>query len=159
MTRFFHNAAVVHKSGGCYTPHRFTDAQIAHFDSLDDIQAACCRSASGIKLAFVTTADEISFDYTAGYAMSARAGFDMYENGILTRQIESEPGQSRGQVVYRCQNQGFKTLEIWLPVNHEVTLSSLSLGDAAPLPVPRPQLLFLGDSITQGCYVTHASMQ
>lgn len=151
MKQFFRGAVRITESDGFFTPHRFTEAQEAHYASISEGALIRARCSSSVSLAFTTSAGVISFDYRADAFSRAFVGFDVYENGILTRHFDEPDRSEAGHIVYECRSEGKHEIEIYLSCLNEISVGNADFGsDAQPLPAYRPKLLFIGDSITQG---------
>ncbi len=149
---FFIGQADLIVSDGCYTPVRFTQAQIDRMSSSNyppEIGVRICNT-SGVRMEFITDSPEISFSFTCDNFARAHVVFDIYENNEYKQSIAFEDNTTDGEVIYKKCTQEKATITIWLPHLVRTKIYDISIGNAVPNPKNNNLILFYGDSLTQG---------
>ena len=161
IASLFKGIVSVREENGFYMPLRLTDKQLERYR---DIPRCCYPYATaGIKLDFITDANEISFVYlTANYWdwwENAQPRFDVYENGQFSAFIPLvKTGETPETVRYTCKTPGeSRRITIYFPQNAEVKIGFPSFGQASPAPISDRKFLIMGDSISQGLMGNSAS--
>lgn len=114
-----------------------------------------CRTCSGITLDFLSDADEIVVEFgKIEYQNDAQVQlFDLYTDNKF---VKSYPAD--GNIIYKSSGKK-QRFALYFPTYNFPVISSIDLKDATIfLPYKKPvDVLFLGDSITQGCNAVHPS--
>lgn len=110
------------------------------------------RCTAGVRLDFVTSAPEISFDYRFHTLFYPPVVFDVLEDGEWRASIREPDRSSSGTIRYVRKKQSSSRITIYLPVHGETVLSHLKLGDPQPAPKGDKRLLVVSDSIGQGLF-------
>ena len=141
---------------------RFAPGQAAAYREagLDDFFGKTFASA-GVRLAFRTDAEALSFDYRFAFGSSRPFGFfDVWADGALAAHGGLEKDDGARHAFAAELGPGEKRVEIYLPWSRRTFVSNFVLrrvSFAEPLRRPRTMLCF-GDSITQGYDARHPSL-
>ena len=110
-------------------------------------------ATAGVRLAFRTDAERLSFDYRFAYGSSRKFGyFDICVDGAIVAHTGLEEDDGARHHAEAVLGPGEKDVEIYFPWSRQAFVSPLTLKGATfatPLRRPRTMLSF-GDSITQG---------
>ena len=152
--------------------YRFTEEQLAAYESRSDTFYMKSKSTSGIKLSFKTNSKRLLMSFLVENHIGASfMAFDVFVNGVLIGSLNNFEGQEIPRRYMKLEfpigefsgefdlGAGEKTVTIHLPWNGLLYLKELSLDENATLaPVkPKKKLLALGDSITYGNAAMHPS--
>ena len=110
------------------------------------------RCTAGVRLDFVTSAAEISFDYRFHTLFYPPVVFDVFEDGEWCASIREPDRSSSGTIRYVRKKQPPSRITIYLPGHGETVLSRLELGKPQPVPKANERLLVVSDSIGQGLF-------
>ena len=139
---------------------RFTEEQEQYYTYSEDFWKKS-HATSGVRLAFFTNSQALSFDYETTFGCSRTYGwFELYENGAMVEHFgfgANEPSNGHAALSLSA---GEKLVEVYFPWSRCTMIKSLTLDDGATLrPAYRPKsMIAFGDSITQG-YDTEYSSQ
>ncbi|MCW8132942.1 MAG: hypothetical protein KIS92_21525 [Planctomycetota bacterium] len=140
---------------------RFGNEALAFYDRAEG-SAIRARCPAGVRVVF--TSDTAQVRVKAALRPGARkmAWFDLYADGVLTGSLGSPEAGAALEGSLPCGPAGERKprrLELWLPHARPAGLLELALDDGASFApaAPEPELLFLGDSITQGMDAQHPS--
>jgi lysophospholipase L1-like esterase len=148
--------------GGEWTFHRFAPGQAAAYREagLDDFFRKTFASA-GVRLAFRTDAEALSFDYRLAFGSSRSFGFfDVLVDGALAAHGGLEEDDGARHAFAAELGPGEKNVEVYLPWSRQTFVSNFVLRRASfaePLRRSRTMLCF-GDSITQGYDAQYPSL-
>ncbi|MCI8387783.1 MAG: hypothetical protein HFE63_04890 [Clostridiales bacterium] len=155
-------AETVTENDGSFSFCRFTAEQSHMYKLFRNLEF--CRktfATAGVRLAFTTDSQNLSFDYTFGYGSSRPYGwFDIYENGILTDHVGSDSLlHSQGHADIKLA-EGIKKVEVYFPWSKAASISDVTLDDGAVVsPVKRSKTMInYGDSITHGYDAVYPSL-
>ncbi|MBE6612683.1 MAG: hypothetical protein E7632_09335, partial [Ruminococcaceae bacterium] len=159
-------AADVIADGESFRFHRFTAAQMECYRMASKDFYNKTLAPAGVRLAFYTDSDRLSFGYHFGKAGSSRqyAYIDVLVDGVLFGHFGSEAApasEGAAELALTGYTVGqAKLVEIELPWSLEASLSDITLADSASVkPAKRPlTLVCYGDSITHGYDATYPSM-
>lgn len=147
--KLFHGFIDLKYSDGYTIPHRFNDEHIAAISSNDHFHQRTKCGAS-ITLEFITSSNNISFDYKFFLRIGVESTFEVFTNGFLTHMVKDCDLSDEGNLNFEFE-QGEKHIEIYLPNFSEVGLKNLTSDcDLITVPEKSEKILFIGDSITQG---------
>ena len=150
------------ESDGEWTFHRFLPKQAqAYRDAGNEDFYRKTFATAGVRLAFRTDAESLSFDYRFAYGSSRKFGFfDICVDGAIVAHVGLDEDDGAGHHAEASLGQGEKDVEIYFPWSRQAFVSSLALSGATfatPLRRPRTMLSF-GDSITQGYDAQYPSL-
>ena len=142
------------ESDGEWTFHRFLPKQAqAYRDAGNEDFYRKTFATAGVRLAFRTDAEALSFDYRFAYGSSRKFGFfDICVDGAIVAHIGLEEDDGARHHAEAVLGPGEKNVEIYFPWSRRAFVSKLALNGATfatPLRRSRTMLSF-GDSITQG---------
>ncbi len=142
------------ESGGEWTFHRFLPKQAqAYRDAGNEDFYRKTFATAGVRLAFRTDAESLSFDYRLAYGSSRSfAFFDICVDGAIIAHVGLDKDDGERHRAEAALGPGAKDVEIYFPWSRQAFVSPVSLGGATfatPLRRPRTMISF-GDSITQG---------
>lgn len=135
---------------GCFSPGVRMSGELAAFYSDTEGRITRARSASGVRIAFVTDAVEMEYSLVFGAASRQVFTSDIAVNGEVT--TVDGPGPHRFSFA-----PGEKEITIHLPHLMVVEETSLAVNDGAfvkAAPQKKRKLLICGDSIMQGMTCT-----
>ncbi|MBE7464151.1 MAG: SGNH/GDSL hydrolase family protein [Planctomycetes bacterium] len=150
------------ETGGALQFLRFGDAALKYYAQREGWEVRS-RCPAGVRLDFFTDADvvRVRADLLPG---ARKCGyFDLYAGGIFTGTLGAADAPDRLEGELPCGPAGVRErrrVELWLPHARPTLLHEVALPDGAsfePAPVHGAEMLFLGDSITQGMDATHPS--
>lgn len=151
---------VLESDGGCVF-RRFTEEQTEYYTKYrDDNYAQRTFAAAGVRLAFETDSEHLSFECaikrTAG---GTYCSFDIYVNDAMIAHSCVETGESEFGTDISL-GEGVKKVEIYLPWSRVPVITALTLDDGAQIvPVKRSRIMMnYGDSITQGFTAEYPSL-
>ncbi|MBR3087094.1 MAG: SGNH/GDSL hydrolase family protein [Kiritimatiellae bacterium] len=150
------------EAGGEWTFHRFLPGQAQAYRNAgnEDFYRKTFATA-GIRLAFRTDAETLSFDYRFAYGSSRKFGFfDICVDGAIIAHVGLDEDDGARHHAEAGLGAGAKDIEIYFPWSRQAFVSNLALGGATfaePLRRSRTMLSF-GDSITQGYDALHPSL-
>ena len=159
---FVRGAVETAEEGGEWTFHRFAPGQAAAYREagLDDFFGKTFASA-GVRLAFRTDAEALSFDYRFAFGSSRTFGFfDVYVDGALASHGGLEKDDGARHAFAAELGPGEKRVEVYFPWSRQTFVSDVVLrrvSFAEPLRRSRTMLCF-GDSITQGYDARYPSL-
>ena len=150
------------ESDGEWTFHRFLPGQAqAYRDAGNEDFYRKTFATAGVRLAFRTDAESLSFDYRFAYGSSRKFGFfDICVDGAIVAHIGLDEDDGARHHAEAALGAGAKNVEIYFPWSRQAFVSNLVLGGATfaePLRRPRTMLSF-GDSITQGYDAQYPSL-
>lgn len=132
---------------------RFSKVQLDYFEQ-NEWQRLHAKANSGIKIDFYTDSETLKFKYIPYQGSQLVECFlDIYIDGIMRFHVGNNPIQYDEQVVSVALGEGKKRVTIYLPCLFGIELKDVQLDDGAlfdPV-IKQRKILFLGDSITQGC--------
>ncbi len=138
-------------------PRRFTDNQIKYFDTLKGFPVRA-RCSAGLRFDLVSDTDFIKIEMAYGDFYSSRnVTLDIFVDGAMVHTDDITPD---GIYLAHFEKKGKKRITVFFPYTVEVKIRSLELSDGAvlePYCKYTKNALFLGDSITQGCYTTFSA--
>ena len=150
------------ESDGEWTFRRFLPKQAqAYRDAGNEDFYRKTFATAGVRLAFRTDAESLSFDYRFAYGSSRSFGyFDICVDGAIVAHVGLENDDGGRHRAEAALGPGEKKVEIHFPWSRQAFVSPLSLRGATfatPLRRSRTMLCF-GDSITQGYDARHPSL-
>ena len=150
------------ESGGEWAFHRFLPKQAqAYRDAGNEDFYRKTFATAGVRLAFRTDAETLTFDYRFAYGSSRKFGFfDVCADGAIVAHFGLEEDDGARHRAEAALGPGEKDVEIYFPWSRQAFVSNLALDGAtfaAPLRRPRTMLSF-GDSITQGYDAQYPSL-
>ena len=150
------------ESDGEWTFHRFLPAQAqAYRDAGNEDFYRKTFATAGVRLAFRTDAEALSFSYRFAYGSSRKFGFfDICVDGAIVAHIGLEEDDGARHLAEAVLGPGEKNVEIHFPWSRQTFVSPLKLKGATfatPLRRSRTMLSF-GDSITQGYDARYPSL-
>ena len=155
MKELFKNVLRVDEKDGWFIPCRFTDAQLNTYSESEPTRIRSA-AASAVALAFKTSAEKLSLEYSISARARDWAAFDVLSDGVLfsSKIIEDNEG------IVDLDLPGDPSAEVRVYLPHLVAIKIRNIRSDAPLiPVPdrSKKWLVLGDSITQGMVSIHPS--
>ncbi len=150
------------ESEGEWTFHRFLPKQAqAYRDAGNEDFYRKTFATAGVRIAFHTDAESLSFDYRFAYGSSRKFGFfDVCVDGAIVTHFGLDEDDGARHHAEATLGQGEKDVEIYFPWSRQAFVSNLALDGASfatPLRRPRTMLSF-GDSITQGYDAQYPSL-
>lgn len=133
---------------------RFTEDEKRLYEEKKSEIASRAIATASVRLACLTDAERLSFDYKTILASSRTTCgyFDLYQDGYLTHHVGE--GTFSGEVIHVEVElkKGVKRVELYFPWSVNALLKNISFDGATLLePVKREKtLLAFGDSITHG---------
>ena len=100
MKKLFHHCFSVREQAGKFCPTRFTARQINALEALNPAFGRIARCSAGVSVAFYTDAAEISFDYSYSPLYTPFGGFDIFENGVLCKNISLPESACTDRLTY-----------------------------------------------------------
>ena len=159
---FARGAAESVETDGEWTFHRFLPGQAqAYRDAGNEGFYRKTFATAGVRLAFRTDAESLSFDYRFAYGSSRKFGFfDICVDGAIVAHIGLDEDDGVRHHAEAALGAGAKNVEIYFPWSRQAFVSNLVLGGATfAEPLRRPQtMLSFGDSITQGYDAQYPSL-
>lgn len=159
---FVRGAVETMEEDGEWTFHRFAPGQaVAYREAGHDDFFGKTFASAGVRLAFRTDAEALSFDYRFAFGSSRSFGFfDVWVDGALAAHggLEEEDGARHAFAAEL--GPGEKSVEVYLPWSRQTFVSNFVLRRASfaePLRRARTMLCF-GDSITQGYDARYPSL-
>ena len=155
-------AAEAVETDGEWTFHRFLPRQAQAYRNAgnEDFYRKTFATA-GVRLAFRTDAELLSFDYRFAYGSSRKFGFfDICVDDAIVAHFGLDEDDGARHHAEAALGQGEKDVEIYFPWSRQAFVSNLALDGATfatPLRRPRTMLSF-GDSITQGYDAQYPSL-
>ena len=154
-----HGALYIYDDMGGFTFSRFTPAQIEHY-SKDTLFKNRSHNNTGIRFDFYTDSPVFEMDFTCIEIPRVGTGaLDILENGALCYSLPADYEQGKKyRVKYEFSNPGKNRITVYLPAFSEIIVKRVSLlEDCDITPVKHAKkMLMLGDSITQGAFVTNS---
>lgn len=153
LKKFFYGVYTFKKSAEYLAFYRCSEEQIENLE-YDKFYQDRTKFSASVCIGLRTNAKKVSFDYKIA-EISLRDTFDVYVNGILTvskneQDLETEGKLEEGKLDFVLPD-GDKNVEIYFPIDTEVYIKNFQIdGEYAPLPPKTCNVLWLGDSITQG---------
>ena len=133
--------------------YRFTEEQAEIYDRLHPTLASKTPATAGVRLAFRTDSDRVSFKYRFIKCSSRTYGrIDFCINGALIAHTGLDDFENKVGVADFALGEGEKTVEVYLPWTMGTEICDVTLSDGASFePIRRSHtMLVFGDSITQG---------
>ena len=155
-----HGALEMTEVNGEWQFHRFTAAQRALYDEVNKDFARKTYATSGIRLEFVTDADEFSFCYRALQASSRKFYyFDVFVDGVMVQHTGHEGLLEACNTLEIKLPAGTHKVAVYFPNLFQGRIWNVQMNDGATFsPVQKARkLLCYGDSITQGYDAKFAS--
>ena len=142
---------------GLVIPRRYTEAQIAYFDTLKGFPVRA-RCSAGLRFDLISDTDSLKIEMEYGEFYSSRkVTLDIFVDGAM---VHSDEINAEGVYKAEFAKKGKKRITVWFPYTVEVKIKAVELSDGAllePYTAYSKNALFLGDSITQGCYTTFSA--
>ena len=144
-----------YEEDGVLKLRRFTKKQLEHFDAtLNYInKPKKSKASSGMNIDFYTDSTVLEIDLNCYVASSQNPCFiDIYVDGIMEGHFGYKAKED-GKINARLElGEGKKQVTIWLPCLFEANMVDFRLDDGAVFEPAKKDcnVLFLGDSITQG---------
>lgn len=140
---------------------RFPDEALAYYACLEGWRIRT-RCPAGVVLDFMTDSDALTVEACFGESMRGHFCFDLLVDGVLAGSCSQRQGGDTftGQILPVPSGGKTRRWQLYLPYTRTTFLRAVGLSDGAsfaPAP-PRPVLLALGDSITQGAEAFHPSL-
>ncbi len=148
-----HGAVEMTEVDGEWQFHRFTQKQRALYDVVNKDFARKTRATSGVRLEFVTDANEFSFKYRALQASSRKFYyFDVFVDGVMVQHVGHENLLEAKSTLSLELPAGTHRVAVYFPNLFEGRIWDVQMSDGATWsPVEKScKLLAFGDSITQG---------
>lgn len=139
---------------------RFSKAQLDYFEQ-NERQKLHAKADSGMKIDFYTDSTTLKFKYIPYLgSQSVECFLDVYVDGIMKFHVGNNPIQYEEQKVSVTLARGKKRVTIYLPCLFGIELKDVQLDDGAMFEpaIKERKILFLGDSITQGCNTLFPSL-
>lgn len=147
-------AAECHEEDGGLQCYRYTRALMEFLRSFWDDWRVRANSTSGVMLDFYTDSDFFAFSYDKAVKSSSQPGyyFELLINGVSTALIGEETATTLKGEFSICLPQGKKRVTLIFPTMFRARIVSVELSDGATIERVKKDknILFLGDSITQG---------
>lgn len=141
------------KNGYLFSYH-YSKEQLEYFAPLDFWNSRS-RFSAGIKLELDTDATEISLKVNAVVFGSGHSTVDLYINDVAYAIYYIEK-QGISTVAYTLP-EGKKRVSIYFPIDSEIGIKGLTVnGSYKSVKSKKPQVLAIGDSITQGYGAVYA---
>ncbi|MBO5505680.1 MAG: hypothetical protein J5984_04305 [Clostridia bacterium] len=134
-------------------PRRFNKAQVKSFEEMGFVYQP--RRTTGIKLVFETDSKYFAFDYNAGYVTGNSC--EVYVDGEKQGGLNFETDFISG-VYYHSLDGGKHKVEIYFP-NSQMGIKNFTVekGKLFETVPEKEEILFLGDSITEGIGIANIS--
>lgn len=140
--------------------YRFTEKQEAYYRDTSPSFYKKTFCTAGIRLAFETDSNILSFDYRFT-KMSTRhyCFFDLFVDGVMVEHVGEVPCEDKSGTFRFELPEGSHLVTLYFPNLFAMQIANFTLSDGAFVkPVKRSRkLLMLGDSITQGYDAYYAS--
>lgn len=154
LKKLFHGALCFKTTQGYVRARRFVDEQIAIFmdEKIPNYRSYRERMYCGasITLELITASKKIAFDYKFFLKTARKSTFEVYVDGFLTYLVHDAELQE-GRLEF-CFKAGEKHIEIYIPNYSEVGIKNFIIdGEYKVVSKTKTKVLFIGDSITQGC--------
>ncbi len=155
-------AVRIEEEHGAFCFYRFTAAQErAYLDRGQDDRTRKTYASAGVRFAFCTSSEKLSFDYRFELASSRPFGrFDLYINGALTAHFGTEGPEPTAGHAELALGKGEKEVELYFPWSKRTDLSNVTLDDGASLAgiCRKYKMISFGDSITHGYDALYPSL-
>lgn len=155
-------AASVEQNGKWVRFHRFTAKEEAIYHEFHADKAYKLLSTAGIRVAFSTDSQKVSFVYRFFKQCSSSQipRIDIYVNGAMLSHVGMDDYEGREGLAELDLSAGKKIVEIYLSWSMGCELSDISLEDGASFePIHRSAtMISYGDSITHGQVTTYPSL-
>ncbi len=134
-------------------PRRFNKAQFENFEKIGFVYQP--RRATGIKLVFETDSKYFAFGYNAGYVTGNSC--EVYVDGVKSGGLDFRNDFISG-VYYHALDGGNHKVEIYMP-NSQMGIKNFTVekGKTFEAVSEKNEILFLGDSITEGIGIENIS--
>lgn len=150
------------EADGEWTFHRFLPRQArAYLDAGNENFHRRTFATAGVRLAFRTNAESLSFDYRFDYGSSRPFGFfDVCADGAIVAHFGLDEDDGERHHAEAALGPGVKDVEVYFPWSRQAFISNFALcGATFATPLRRPlKMLSFGDSITQGYDARHPSL-
>lgn len=148
LKKLFYGVYTYKEIDGYLAFYRCSEEQIVNlaYDKFYQDRAKFTASAC---IGFGTRAEKISFDYKIAN-IALRDTIDVYIDGVLTTYQSEEELPLQGTISLNLPI-GEKKVEIYFPIDTEIHIKDFYIdGEYSALPPKACNILWLGDSITQG---------
>lgn len=153
----------IEEGGGALRFQRMPAATLAWYRNRSEAARVRAESPAGVVLDLVSDTATIALEAKLEPGARGYAWIDLYCDGLFVATAGAADPQDRLQAEFTVPGAApgkKRRLQLYFPQTKVLALRSLSLGDGCcwePAP-PRPLLLALGDSITQGMDCRHPSL-
>ncbi len=127
---------------------QYTQPQMDYFKEVSDFWYERCFASTAKTLDFVTEATELSFDYKIIWKGSEDS-FELTIDGLVTKIVYVKDLKDSGTLSFTLP-EGKKTAVVYLPADATVLVKNFQINAQATAPKKTANVLWLGDSITQG---------
>ncbi len=147
-------AESITEEDGFLIPSRFTAEELSLYEAYKDADLnRKARGSSHIRFSFVTDSRFLALTCKMASGSSRTyAYFDLYEGGVMRAHLGTEAFESEEMTFSFSLSPGRKHVELYFPWSVQVKIAGLTVDDNAEI-TPRSrrgQIIFYGDSITQG---------
>ncbi len=147
----------VEESAEGFLPLRFSPERLKAYQGAPTKPYSRCPA--GVRMAFITGAEEISFISRIEPVVDGPARYDIWENGSFAAGYVQPKAQREMKITYRRACVEASLIEIFLPVTAVARQSQIQFGAWRPdLAEGKKRVLALGDSIFQGLFGEHPSL-
>lgn len=158
---FAHGCIGFEEKDGSISFLRLTKKQINVFQSVGESRLDRALCSAGVSLAFETDAAAIQFFYTHRHAIAwDHFSFDLYVDGVFDQSRHGAfSKQPEGEISFSLDGKPHR-IDLYFPQYAQIFLHDFSVTNGAfvrPAQSANKKILFVGDSITQGFDVAHAS--
>lgn len=154
LLRLYSGVYSVFENCGYLTVKRFTDEQAEYFKTVkisDPIYDRVNFTVS-VKIEFITDATYVSFDYKI-FKVNSFDSVDVYVNDFATHRVSVKSLTEEGTLKFGLPS-GKKKVCVYLPVDANMGVKNFVInGKWNALKRKKFKVLWMGDSITQGCGV------
>lgn len=158
LEKLFKGIVSVKEIDGFIEFNRFTHKQLEIYKKIADVSYLRAKCPAGVKMEFETYEKNLSFDFVTEDYCRDWSGFDVYENGNLTKVDLREEKCEKGKFSYTVKAEGKVKIEIYFMFSCILKLKNLNFGEIEYIEEEKINYLALGDSITQGMVTKSASM-
>jgi len=143
------------EENGSIVLRRFTKKQIAFFDETENYihKSRKGKSSSCMNIDFYTDSVSLKIDFDCIVASSQPPCYaDLYIDGVLINHFGYNAKENREFTLHADMGKGMKRVTVWLPCLFDAHIKEFCLDDGAEFRPAKKDtnILFLGDSITQG---------
>lgn len=150
-SNIFHGCLKVIQKDGEYCPQRFNDDILDFYEKDNPAYLDRAITSATVTMEFLTSENEISFDFEINEPLRDFITFDICENGVFTYSYIVEVGDRKGTVTYKKECEGESQFKIHMPIYAKTTVKNINIGEYKVVCKDHMiKYLAIGDSITHG---------